>query len=600
MDLGTAQIAGTVITELAKDAAKSILEKISKYLDDETAKSDIDYGDAFENYLKISAEKNSKIKTLIYRHEPKELSKIYECIGVSYGEKNINTNSVNNLLEIGHKIIITGTGGIGKTTLLKHLFLSTIRETRYIPILVELRSINNSEGDTILLEDLIYQSLCNYGLEMKREHFEYSLEAGRYLILLDGYDEVNREKVADISKQIQEIGTKYPQNYYIISSRPTDEFMGWNDFYELKSNLMTKSQAISMVKKLEFESSVKDLFCKELDRELYDKYRSFASNPLLLTIMLLTFDNRASIPDKLNDFYEQAFSTLYNIHDATKGSFKRDIRTGLGCEDFKLIFAYFCFKTYFSMEFEFNEPQLRKYINQAREKFDTINFRVDDFQEDLVQSVCMLVKDGLTYMFSHRSFQEYFAAWYTTKLTDDVQVKLINSWLMEKKGFASDAYFSMLYDLQSNKFDKLILNSGLKKVKKEYEKEGFSFAFVSRLCDGLSIRPLNKNISESLRIKDNYLCSIIKMTCMFHKYVYKDKEKSDEKFVRYVKHKLGDRHRRVIQFDEIEKDNMTEYLLEEISWFKDQIEFCLRYLEKITKENSVRHVRKVSSIIDNL
>lgn len=158
----------------------------------------------------------------------------------------------------------------------------------------------------------------------------------------------------------------------------------------------------------------------------------------------------------------------------------------------------------------------------------------------------------------------------------------------------------MLYDLQSNKFDKLILNSGLKKVKKEYEKEGFSFAFVSRLCDGLSIRPLNKNISESLRIKDNYLCSIIKMTCMFHKYVYKDKEKSDEKFVRYVKHKLGDRHRRVIQFDEIEKDNMTEYLLEEISWFKDQIEFCLRYLEKITKENSVRHVRKVSSIIDNL
>lgn len=600
MDFDTAQITANVIADLAKDAAKSIFEKISKYFYDESVKDDIDYGSAFEKYLKISVEKNSKIKTLIYRHEPKELSKIYECIGVSYGEQNINTSSVSNLLDIGHKIIITGTGGIGKTTLLKHLFLSTVKDTRYIPILVELRGINNVENDMISLEDLIYQSLINFGLDMKQEHFKYSLEAGRYLILLDGYDEVNREKIEAISKQIQEIGTKYPDNYYIVSSRPTDEFMGWNDFYELKSNSLTKKQAISMIQKLEFESSVKSLFCKELDRELYDKYRSFASNPLLLTIMLLTFDNRAAIPDKLNDFYEQAFSTLYNIHDATKGSFKRDIRTGLGCEDFKLIFAYFCFKTYFSMEFEFNEPQLRKYISQAREKFDTLNFRVDDFQEDLVQSVCMLVKDGLTYMFSHRSFQEYFAAWYTTKLTDDIQIKLINGWLIENKGFANDAYFSMLYDLQANKFDKLILETGLKKLKKEYEKEGFTFRFISELCDSLLIRPLNKKVSESLGVRDNYFCSIIRMTCKFHKYSYKDKRKSDKMFVKYIKEKMGNNQFIIVQFDEVEKDDMVEPLLEELAWFKEQIEFCIRYLDVLVKKNSVSHVRKVSSIIENL
>lgn len=42
-----------------------------------------------------------------------------------------------------------------------------------------------------------------------------------------------------------------------------------------------------------------------MDEYLYDKYETFASNPLLLTIMLLTFESRVSIPDKLNDFFDR-------------------------------------------------------------------------------------------------------------------------------------------------------------------------------------------------------------------------------------------------------------------------------------------------------
>ena len=133
-------------------------------------------------------------------------------------------------------------------------------------------------------------------------------------------------------------------------------------------------------------------------------------------VMLLTFQKHASIPERLNDFYDEAFVTLFNVHDATKDSYVRDIRSGLGCEDFKLVFSYICFKSYFNGEFQFSESRIRFYIQQAKEKFDRFNFTVENFQEDLTQSVCMLVKEGGTYRFSHRSFQEYFAAWYTCKL----------------------------------------------------------------------------------------------------------------------------------------------------------------------------------------
>ena len=43
---------------------------------------------------------------------------------------------------LGNKIIVTGTGGIGKSILFKHLFLNTIEETGLIPVLIELRSFN--------------------------------------------------------------------------------------------------------------------------------------------------------------------------------------------------------------------------------------------------------------------------------------------------------------------------------------------------------------------------------------------------------------------------------------------------------------------------
>ena len=155
-----------------------------------------------------------------------------------------------------------------------------------------------------------------------------------------------------------------------------EQFVGWNDFKELQSLELDKVQALELISKLDYNQVTKEKFMYELNHGLFEKYRSFASNPLLLTIMLMTFDEKASIPDKLNDFYEQAFSTLFNVHDGSKDCFKRDIRTGLGANDFKSVFSYFCFKTYFNNQYEFSESDVRKYLGYAQERFDNISFGV--------------------------------------------------------------------------------------------------------------------------------------------------------------------------------------------------------------------------------
>lgn len=598
-------VASKVVTTLIEDSIKNAWNKVKCYFSDLENKVQIDYGTAYSQYLLNTWNKYSRIKTIIYRRVPQDLYSFYECIGVQCENDIIDTTNASNIFNKDSKIIITGTGGIGKSILLKHLFLSSINDTDSIPIFIELRSFNSYEIKDISLKEIISKALKDNGFDMEEKYLEYSLLEGGYTILLDGFDEVNRDRSLKVSSEIKSFSDKYGKNNYVISSRPSEEFIGWNNFTEMSALPLTKNQALSLISKIEFDNTVKDIFYKELDEHLFDDYYSFASNPLLLNIMLLTFNNHASIPDKLNDFYDQAFSTLFNMHDATKDSYVRDIRTKLGCEDFKLIFSYICFKSYFNDEYEFSEHNLRKYIQQAKKKYPSFVFTVDDFIEDLTLSVCMLVKEGLVYRFSHRSFQEYFAAWFTCKLTDDIQSKLLINWIKESDVF-TDSYFSMLFNMQGDKVNKIILSPGIKDLKSLYENKGFSLAFLSDLFKGVRVitttEPTGKpRTSFSLYIKDGYLCSIVRLTCSLNNFNYSTHDDDDdfEIIVKKVKEAFPQKHRGLMQFNEVLTIINEEELLFSLSWFKKQIEFAIDIYNNCRNTN-LRNKRKVASILEEL
>lgn len=164
---------------------------------------------------------------------------------------------------------------------------------------------------------------------------------------------------------------------------------------------------------------------------------------------------------------------------------------------------------------------MRERIQEAQSRFPLYKFTIEDFQEDLTLSVCMLVKDGLSYRFSHRSFQEYFAALYTCKLTDDVQSKLLATWFDESISVVGDEYMSMLYNLQPDKVNKIVLCPGLKKLKELYDSMGFSVELLKELFSGVHLRRLYK-LENSKRVTDytidfgisnRYLCNILMITC---------------------------------------------------------------------------------------
>lgn len=365
--------------------------------------------------------------------------------------------SIDDLLDISHFLIIQGMGGIGKSTFLKYLFLDEVSKKDYIPVFIELKDINQVDGE-YEISDFIFQRLYTLGGTLKKECMEYALQSGCFLFLLDGYDEISTDKKDVFFRKLDNFCDRFSENYFVISSRPYSEFVEFQRFSVLSLCNLNKKQALSLVKKIEFDSEIKLRFLKSLDQNLYERHKSFASNPLLLNIMLLTFDNYAEIPEKLHLFYANAFETLYSKHDATKSGFRRELRSELSYDNFKKVFAQFCFITYYQAKIELTYDDIVTVLNKIKGSNGITIFRPEDYLYDLVNSICVLYREGVTYKFTHRSFQEYFSAIFLKELSDQNMEKMGIS-LVKKDYFRAshDSVFFMLRDMAEQRFEQNIL-----------------------------------------------------------------------------------------------------------------------------------------------
>ncbi len=603
-ELNVNKISAEVISELAKNAASFVVKKLGKIYKDVVNKKDIDYGTAFEKYL-IDAERHiGMAKTILYGQTPHYLYSFFECMEITNRRHVVDTSDVNNILNIGNKIIITGTGGIGKSMLMKHFFLNTIYTTSYIPILVELRGLNEYAPENISIEKFIYSILGTFGFKLEEEYYRYSLETGCYLILFDGYDEVKNANSQKVTQEIIDFSNRYSENHIILSSRPLDEFVGWSDFKEYSTIALNKEQALSLISKLDYDIEIKNKFYKQLDEELFEKYESFASNPLLLTIMLMTFEERVSIPDSKTDFYEQAFSTLFHKHDAMKkGKYKREKLSGLGYEDFKKVFSYFCFRSFFKNQYEFTEKSALENIQKAKEKvYSYGDFRESDYLEDMTKAVCMLVHEGLNYRFSHRSFQEYFAAVYTTQLSDEEQRQFISSWLKAMSGRMTTDFLDTLCELQPDRFMKNILYNGLCELYDLYEANGRSAEwFIEYMYSGISVH-FTENYGERIyvQVKQSYYHTIF--VCMLHYLHYKYEDMDNDVEYRNVIAQLKEKYGKKIMgisFEQLKEDTLYEEVKKAIRWITRRMHYVFDELDKIDI-NTFGRKRKFESMLDEL
>ncbi len=164
--------------------------------------------------------------------------------------------------------------------------------------------------------------------QLPQGFFEYWLQDGRALILLDGLDEVAEEaKRCNVVQQIDSFLNQYHQNIAIITSRPagyrrdffrTDEFL----HYQLEAFDQEKIEAFinnwydsRVADPAEAERRKKSLR-KAFDEN--DRIKLLARNPLLLTIITLIHRYQVILPKKRYQLYDKAVETLLKSWDANK------------------------------------------------------------------------------------------------------------------------------------------------------------------------------------------------------------------------------------------------------------------------------------------
>jgi NACHT domain-containing protein len=428
----------TVINILAEFAEKNGGKMLGVASDKATKLKDaitIHFADYFTN----SITKCSQVTTLFDRSKPVDLLTLYVNINLEYARlkisdkrllEDIRTLSVGNAIRI---FLIVGSAGTGKTFLLRWLFLTLLKTAGpRIPIYIELRGLNDRLNAELV--PFIFQTLVARRAHLTSDSFMSGMNDGEYIFILDGLDEVDPDRRHLLSRQIVQLQDTYPALILVVSSRPDEGLASWV-MTRLYSVLpLDKKGCLALVRKLPYNKNVKEKFLNEVESTLFERHISFLSNPLLITVMLLTYGDSADVPKKMHLFYEQAYATLFYRHDSWKEvGFQRKHFCPLLIDEFSNVLSAFCIASYKRLRFEFTISSALELIKKAA-RFERLEkLDASAFLRDLTESVCILQLDGVNYRFTHRSFQEYFAAVFITR-APSIELSNLLDTLVSRRG----------------------------------------------------------------------------------------------------------------------------------------------------------------------
>lgn len=213
-------------------------------------------------YLRKAEEKYSTIKTLLYSDQPKPFYSFYVCNTIRYRNGGSRASrrpmdmsiledaTVDKIRKISRFVIISGTGGLGKSMMMRHLLLNAIAnfdDLKLFPVFVPLKDY----GDTTLF-DYIYSKVGVFDSEITTEQFEQLLAHGSCLLLLDGLDEIAAGRTERFERELEELTDKYSKNMFIISSRPFQLFVSFERFSHFRLMPFSPRQAMQLIDRLEF------------------------------------------------------------------------------------------------------------------------------------------------------------------------------------------------------------------------------------------------------------------------------------------------------------------------------------------------------------
>lgn len=417
----------------------------------------------------------------------KEVEKLYNC-----GLDEVETVKLENFFDIGNKIVLIGGAGLGKSTTLNYLFCNY--EKMYgsyaLKIKMDLKEYAEEIGQK--KKSILWCISTEFSRRTKHTKLSFDeiqivlseyLEKGKCLIIFDALDEIPsltvRNKVRDEIANFCEI---YYLNRFIISTREAGYLRNRFDdtFLHIKINQFNIEQIKAYSRNWYFSyyenpeefDEFWQRFKQEIERARCDK---IISNPIILILALVIFDLEKNLPTRRIEFYEKCIETFLTERENRKSAYILDdkAKSILAMNLTVPKIAYYKFEHLAqNIGYKFNLSELRNAVFDAIGVTDQLNWSapVNQYIEYLVDRTELVQEiDENIYDFVHKTFYEYFLAFYIRKMYDNEKLEeLLADWIGDSNydELARLIIESVIQNNEPKQHD-YIMSSLFKKLEKE-------------------------------------------------------------------------------------------------------------------------------------
>lgn len=323
------------------------------------------------------------------------------------------------ILESFPRVLLLGKPGAGKTTLLKYLGFLINNEQLIpgcVPAFVSLKAFQ-SQGKNLSLREFIEDEFVRCGVTS--EDFQVLFSQSRIVFLLDGLDEILEENMFEVESKIEELVRVAIRSKFVISCRLAANRSVFENFVDAEICDFTDEQIDSFVEQW-FEAINEpqciELFLAQVRTE--KSIREMATNPLLLTLLCITFSDLGDFPCNRAELYKEGVVTLLQKWDKSRRISRPQTYEGLSRHRKEDLLGKIAYKTFGVDEGLFRKSKvdsiIQEYIKNLPQFIENPN-RVELDSSDILDSIIvqhgiiMEVTKGI-YGFSHRTFHEYFLA----------------------------------------------------------------------------------------------------------------------------------------------------------------------------------------------
>ena len=415
MILETAAIvsaAKPLVEPFVKKFVTSKLQDFAKWCKEKGKEIATPKSEYFKTYLERMYEKCNIVKTMAFSNSQLRLKDIYIPLTLkNWFDSTVIDGVPKKLIKKYKKILITDTAGMGKSTVLKRIFIAMIdnvEENIGIPIYIELNRLH--EGH--LIADEIKKELKSLFETDDNELLQDLIRSGGFVFFLDGYDEIASD-IALVTNDIQDFISKSGgKNYFFLTSRPDARLNSFGDFQSFSIEPLERKEAFELLTKYDLSDNKersKGLIV-ELNSGKYSAIEEYLGNPLLVSLLFTAYYYGKKVPLKKSQFYRQVYNALFEDHKLAQGVKPHNKKSLSDIDDFNSVLRYIGYECLISFGVRFDEDTILRSIARARDYYGNLKFGPSAFLKDLYTTVPLLIKEGAEYSWAHKSLMEYFAA----------------------------------------------------------------------------------------------------------------------------------------------------------------------------------------------